>query len=228
MSRAVIDTHRRWWTGIALLLMLTFTIPVMAASNVASSPKAGGYCPGPDILRITAEDISAALDLVMRSRAALVDNDRVTAVNALASAGTTLQLAASRGGSARTILLIDAIVQAKAAKDYSQMLTWFPVLHSSLLTLPDDATVREADYLIGRAEDSMQRIGNSDPLQYLGEARHMLACDGLDIPLHSALRAQANLQKKLQQQIPPKPSAYDALLDSLRNALAYTLDHSEN
>lgn len=238
MKRSAMHTRRRLlWAGMSFLMSIS-AMPVVADSNVGSTPHAGSYCPSPDILLVTAEDLSASLDLVMRSRAALMDNDQNTAVNELAAAGTTLQLAASRGAAARTILLIDAIVQAKSAKNYTQMLTWFPVLHASLQTLADDATVREADNLVARAEDIMQRIGGGDSLQFLGEARHMLACDGLDIPLHSAIRAQARLMKQLGQQIPPqqippqqittKPSAYDSLLDSLRNALAYTLDHSEN
>jgi hypothetical protein len=176
---------------------------------------------------VSAEELSASLDLVLRSRAALSSKEHTTAINDLVSAGTAMHLAMSRGAAARTIMLIDGIIQAKAGKDYAQMLTWFPVLHSSLLTLPDDATVSAADELIGRAEDSMQRIEGDDPLKYLGEARHMLACDDLDIPLQSAIREQGRLLLRLGQQEPPKMSAYDHLLDSLRDALSYTLQRNE-
>ena len=227
MNRSAMDSSkRRLWTGL-MLLTLIFSLPAVAATDAATSPEPGSYCPSPDILLVTAEELSASLDLVMRSRAALVVMDRTAAINELASAGTALHLAASRGASARTIQLLDAIIKAKAGKDYAQMLTWFPVLHTSLLTLPDNATVRAADDLIGHAEDVMQRLGGGDPLKYLSEARHMLACDGLDIPLQTAIQAQSELLEKLGQRSPPQKNAYDPLLDSLRNALAYSLGHSE-
>jgi hypothetical protein len=41
------------------------------------------------------------------------------------------------------------------------------------------------------------------------EARHMLACDGLDIPLQQAMQAQDKLMKVLGRN--PKNSAYDTL-----------------
>ena len=211
------------------LLALIFNTPVGAATTTgaATFPKPGTYCQSPDTLLVTAEELSASLDLVMSSRAALSNNDRATAINQLAAAGTTMHLSASRGAAARTIMLIDAILQSKKGKDYAQMLTWFPLLHSSLLTLPDDAKVNAADDLIGRAEDSMQRIEDGDPLDYLGKARHMLACDDLDIPLQAAIQAQGRLLIRLGQQVLPKTSDYDILLESLRDALSYTLQRNE-
>jgi hypothetical protein len=228
MKRPALHAGRPLWWVYVSFLALIFATPVGAATatNATTSPKPGNYCQSPDTLLVVAEELSASLDLVMRSRAALSDNDQATAVNELASAGTTMHLAASRGAAARTIMLIDAIIQAKTGKDYAQMLTWFPVLHTSLLTLPGDATVSAADDLVSRAEDSMQRIEGGDPLKYLGEARHMLACDNLDIPLHAAIQAQGRLLKSLGQRIPPKTNAYDTLLESLRDALTYTLQRS--
>ena len=63
-----------------------------------------------DIQLVIAEELSASLDLVMHSRAALITNDRVKAINTLTSAGTTMKLAASRGAAARSMLLINAII----------------------------------------------------------------------------------------------------------------------
>jgi hypothetical protein len=211
------------------MLALIFSAPVGAATATlaATSPKPGYYCQSPDTLLVVAEELSASLDLVMRSRTALSVKDQAKAINELVAAGTIMHLAASRGAAARTIMLIDAIIQAKTGKDYAQMLTWFPVLHSSLLTLPNDATESAADDLIGRAEDSMQRIEGGDPLKYLSEARHMLACDDLDIPLHAAIQAQGRLLLKLGQRVPPKTSDYNTLLESLRDALSYTLQRNE-
>ncbi len=78
------------------------------------------------------------------------------------------------------ILLLDAIIQAKAGENYAQMLTWFPLLHSSLRTLSDDAVESAADELIGRAEEIMQGGKEGNPIELLKQARHILACDGLD------------------------------------------------
>jgi hypothetical protein len=155
-----------------------------------------------------------------------MNSDQATAISDLTSAGTTLHLAASRGAAARTILLIDAIIQAKAGEDYARMLEWFPLLQTSLLTLPHDATLSAVDDLIGRAKDIMQGdVKDSDPMGPLKQARHMLACDGLDIPLQEAMWAQDNLMKVLGRNT--KDSAYDILIDSLRQALVYALKNSE-
>jgi hypothetical protein len=212
------------WACISVLA-LSFSMPAVA-TTASTSPEAGSYCPGRDILLVVAEDLSASLDMAMRSRAALVKGDQATAIADLTSAGTALHLAASRGAAARTILLIDAIIQARAGVDYARMLEWFPVLQTSLLTLPDDARLSAADDLIGRAKDIM--LGDakeSDPMEPLKKARHMLACDGLDIPLQEAMRAQDNLMKVLGRNT--KNSAYDTLIHSLRSALVYTLENSE-
>jgi hypothetical protein len=125
------------------------------------------------------------------------------------------------------MLLIDAVTEGKPAMDYTRMLTWFPLLYTSLQTLPNDENSRSADTLIARAEDIIQRQGEEDPLRYLSEARHMLACDELDIPLQAAIKAQSSLLMRLGQRRPLKPSAYDSLLDSLRNALSYCLQQNE-
>ncbi|SFI39016.1 hypothetical protein SAMN05428978_100818 [Nitrosomonas sp. Nm34] len=206
-------------------MVLLFSMPSSAATTAAISPEPGNYCPSRNILLISAEELSASLGLVMSSRAALVDKDQKTAISKLASAGTILRLAASRGVAARTILLIDAIIQSRTGGDYAQMLAWFPLLQTYLLTLPNETTVSTADDLIGRAEDIMQGEEGGDPLVLLKKARHMLACDGLDIPLQEAIQAQDNLMKQLDQNT--KSGAYDTLLDSLRRALAYTVGNSE-
>ena len=107
------------------------------------------------------------------------------------------------------------------------MLEWFPLLQTSLLTLPEDATESAADDLIGRAKDIMEGDEkDSDPMESLKKARHMLACDGLDIPLQEAIRAQENLMKVLRQN--PKTDAYHTVMDSLRRALVYALENSES
>ena len=211
------------WVCIPFLL-LSFSIPATAAT----SPKPGSYCPGKDILLVVAEDLSASLDLAMHSRAAQRHNDKATAISKLTSLGTTLSLAASRGAAARTRMLIDVIIEIVTNKDNVQTLVWFPLLQTSMLTLPDDPTMSAVSDWIGRTDDIMQGDRDGDPMKSLMEARHMLACDDLDIPLQAAIQAQS----KLMKQLGPKKSAknistYDTLLDSLRRALLYTLQNNE-
>lgn len=202
-------------------LVLLLSMPISAAEVTA---KPGSYCPGTDILLVVAEELSTSLDFAMRSRAAQVDGDLTQATNTLNSAGTTLHLAASRGAAARTILLIDAIIEAKTGENYAQTLTWFPLLQTSLVTLPDQATVRSANDYIASAQDIMQGDKGGDPIDALKKARHTLACDGLDIPFQAAMQAQEALIKMLDKDT--KATAYDTLIESLRNALSYTLENS--
>ena len=199
-------------------LLWTFSAPAVAAS---SSLQPGNYCPGNNVLLVAAEELSTSLDLVFRSRAALLNQDYANAVNELRAAGTVLHLAASRGAAARTILLIDAIMQDRTGADYAQMLTWFPLLHTSLNTLPNDPSRSSANDFIADAEAILQHEKDGDPMKPLREARHMLACDELDIPLQQAMKAHAALQKQLNQTT--KINAFDTLITSLHSALVYTL-----
>ncbi len=216
----------KWLLWVCVLLLaLSFNITATAATTSDSSPKPGNYCPSTDLRLVIAEELSTSLELSMRSRSALNNKDQPTALSELIAAKTTLHLAASRGAAARTNLLIDAIIQAWSGENYTQLLAWFPLLQTSLLTLPNDASVSAAEESISRAADIMQGDKDGDAMQALKEARHMLACDRLDIPLQEAMQAQETLMKQINQNA--KDISYDTLRDALRNALAYTLSSSE-
>ena len=225
MDKGVINTRKGvLWLCIFVPALMFSTPAVSATANVSPTP--GAYCPGKDVLLIKAEELSASLDLVMRSRAAFIEKDQVVATYDLASAGTTLHLAASRGAAARTIVLINAIIQSKDANNYAHMLEWFPLLQTSLLTLPDDATVSAASDLVGRALEIIQGdVQESDPLVPLNQARHMLSCDDLDIPLQQAILAQEKLMKVMNRN--EKVTDYDDLIGLLRTALEYTMKNGE-
>ena len=225
MDKGAINTSIKVFWACIFILALMFSMPaVSATTNVSPTP--GTYCPGKNVLLIKAEELSASLDLVISSRTALLEKDMVTATYDLASAGTTLRLAASRGAAARTIVLINAIIRSKKDENYEHMLEWFPLLQASLTTLPSDATVSAASDLVGRAMDIMQGDEQgSDPLVPLKQARHMLSCDDLVIPLDQAIHAQKSLMMMLQDK--PKATDYDNLIDSLRTALEYTLKNSQ-
>ncbi len=203
-------------------LILLLSMPAGAAEDVVEP---GSYCPDRNILLIVAEELSVSLDFAMRSRDDQINNQLVQAVYKLNSAGTLLHLAASRGAAARTILLIDAIIEAKDGEDYTKTLTLFPLLRASLSTLSDDPTVRSTKDNIAVAQEIMQGDKSGDPINALKMARHTLACDGLDIPLQAAMQAQDDLIKMLSSDT--KASAYDDLIEALRNALRYTLENSK-
>jgi hypothetical protein len=223
MNRQFANAGKRLlWASIPFLA-LSFSMTAAAATPADTSPEPGSYCPNTDVLLVVAEELSASLDLTMRSRAALKNKEPATAIRELNLASTALHLAASRGAAARTILVIDAIIQARSGDDYAQMLAWFPLLHASLLTLPDDATESAAEDLIVGAEGIMQGDKAGDPVTLLNQARHMLACDGLDIPIQDAMSAMDALLTQLGQGNPGKNNAYDVILDALRSALLYTL-----
>ena len=223
MNRQFTYAGKRLLLACITFLMLSFGMTAAATTNTGTSPEPGSYCPNTDVLLVVAEELSVSLDLTMRSRAALKNKEPATAIRNLNSASTALHLAASRGAAARTVLLIDAIIQAKAGDDYAQMLAWFPLLHASLQTLPDDATENAAEDLIVSAEEVMQGDKAGDPVTFLKQARHMLACDGLDIPIQNAMSALDALLTQPGQGNQGKTSNYDVVLDALRNALLFTI-----
>jgi hypothetical protein len=223
MNRQFAYASRHLLWACIPFLVLSFSSPAAAVTNTGTSPEPGSYCPNTDVLLVVAEELSASLDLTMHSRAAWKDKEPEAAIAELSSASTTIHLAASRGAAARTILVIDAIIQARTGDNYSQMLAWFPLLHASLLTLPDDATESAAEDFIAGAEEIMQGDKTGDPVVFLNQARHMLACDGLDIPIHEAIHAMDTLLTQLGQGKQVNDNAYDVLLDSLRSALLYAL-----
>ena len=223
MNRQSLHTGKRLLRACMPFLVLSFSMPAAAATTAGTTPEPGSNCPDTDVLLVAAEELTPSLELTMRSRAALTNNDPAAALDALTLARTALHLAASRGAAARTSLLVDAVIQAKASEDYARMLGWFPLLRASLLTLPGDATESAAEDLIDGAEEIMQGDREGDPVAQLKAARHMLACDGLDIPLQAAIRAQESLMKQLDQGNPDKNSSYAALLDALRSATLFAL-----
>jgi hypothetical protein len=210
------------WAAMCFLT-LAFNTPAVSATTPDTSPEPGSYCLKTDVLLVVAEELSASLALTMRSRAAWKNKDHETAIAELSSASTTLHLAASRGAAARTILIIDAIIQARTGDDYAQMLAWFPLLRASLLTLPNNATENAAEDFIAGAEEIMQGDKTGDPVVFLNQARHMLACDDLDIPLQEAMRAMDTLLTQLGQNKQVNENTYDKLLGALRSALQYAL-----
>jgi hypothetical protein len=225
MTRQIAHISKRLLWACITFLSVSFSLSAIAVTASDNSPKPGNYCPSKDILLVTAEGLSASVQLAIGSRAAMINGEPVMAMSKLTSTGTSLHLAASRGAAARTVLLIDTVIQSKVGDDYAGMLTWFPLLQASLLTLPPDETVTAASDLVGKASDLMQSDKGSDALESLKEARHMLTCDALDIPLQAAIQAQGSLLEQPGRDT--KSSAYDNLINSLRSALAYALGKSE-
>jgi len=213
---------------LTVLMIYLVVIPVAAVAKAASSQvKPGNYCPDTNILLIVAEDLSSTLEFVMQSRVAQTRNDQAIMLTMLDAAGITLKQATGRGAGARTAQLINSTVLSRVNESNDQLLTWFPLLHSALLTLPADATASAADDAIGRAEEILQGSQNADPLNELRKARHFLTCDDLNLPLQAAIREQQRLISKIRQHKPVAMKDYDKIINSLRTAMAYVLDHSQ-
>lgn len=213
----------------SLFILLSILSPLQASNAAPSAPTPGKYCPAPSILLISAEDLSSSLDLAMRSRAALERKDRVETLNTLTAVGGILQQAASRGAGARTALLIDSIIFARSNEGNEHLLTWFPMLHTALLALPDDATPRAADDAVSRAEEILQGERKGDILDELKKARHLLRCDGLNLPLQAAIVEQSRLFFKFQNHSKPLTTKdYEKILESLRSAINFILEQTKN
>jgi len=220
MKQLLLHVNKRpLWFYISILTLL-FSQQVSAEPYALSKP--GIYCANTEALIPIAENLSASLAITMRARAAYIYKDRVTASRQLAAVETSLQLAASHGAAARTMLLIDAIIQAKINEGYTKTLTWIPLLQTSLLTLPDDATSNAAGDLIGQAQSVMQGDEKGNAIGLLKQARHMLACDDLNIPLRQAIDAQIHLVDKLNKG--DNKATFDELINALHRALSYTID----
>jgi len=222
-----IQSARRYLCSLLILLISSSPIQMVKADS--SQSLSGNYCPAADILLITAEDLTSSLELLMRSRAAQARGALAEMANSLYAAEATLQQAASRGAGARTALLIHSIILAKVNDNYEQLLTWFPLLHSTILTLPNDRAQSAAEDAIVRAKALMQGEGTGDPLEELRKAHHFLTCDGLYVPLQIALDEHARLVSKIYQNhrlVVAKD--YDKIINSLRNAMTFIMENSKN
>lgn len=207
------------------LFLLSFSVPSLAVTQPASSPQPGTYCPGIDIKLIIAEELTASLDLAMRSRTAMLDKDQMTAASAMDALATTLNLASSRGAGARTAELIDAIIRSSSGDNFKQMLEWLPLLYTSLQPLQGDAAGRTAKQIVEQAEGIMAGEKDGHVIQLLKQSKHLLTCDGLSIPIEQARQQQFILASRLKRGQVTKASDYNALLDSIRSALQYTLSN---
>lgn len=217
---------RRFHSYILFTLMMCVSTLSVAKTDI-TQPAPGSYCPETNILLIIAEDLSTSLNFVMQSRAAQTRNNPAEMLRLLNASGTVLNQATSRGAGARTALLINSTILSRVNESNSQLLTWFPLLHSALLTLPYDEARNAADDAVGRAEEILQDGQSGGAMGQLKKARHFLTCDDLSLPLQAAIKEQMHLLSLIHQHKPVVTKDYDKLVDSLRTALAYVLDHSK-
>ncbi len=207
------------------LMIYVSTLSVAKADNLQPAP--GNYCPETNILLIIAEDLSASLNFVMQSRAAQTRNNPAEIARFLDASGVVLKQATSRGAGARTALLINSTILSRVNESNDQLLTWFPLLHSALLTLPYDDARSAADDAVGRAEGILRDGQNGNVIDQLKKASHFLVCDDLNLPLQAAIKEQMRLMARIQKRKPVVSKDYDKLVDSLRTALAYVLNNSK-
>lgn len=185
-----------------------------------SSPEPGHYCTPLSVNEQILEQLTITLDQVAKAQQAIKNKGGGAATDiALGRAANALMLASTHGGAARTRRLIGAALTAKGSEDYQQLLGWFPLLNTALLTLPDDPEVRSAGTELGLAEDILQGDSKGNALKHLHMAAHYLGCDELDIPLEQANNALTSLFVKIAQGHTAKPSAFDKVLTLLRTAM---------
>jgi len=200
-----------------ILIAPTTTLFAQPAANDITT--VGSYCPGTSLMLVIAEELTVSLDAGLRSKASYINGHTEQAIRELASTGTTLELASSRGAAARTNLLIDAIINANADENYTQLLKWFPLLRSSMQTLPDDPAVMAANNLIDQSEKLMQLKQEGNPIKLLKDARHQLSCNKIDVPIQAAL---ATLDQLTQQVVlSAKPASFINQLDRSKNKINY-------
>jgi len=211
---------------VLFILIMCFSAVSVAKPSTAQ-PAPGEYCPGTNILRIVAEDLSTSLIFIMQSRAAQARNNQTEMMSQLSAAGVVLSQATSRGAGARTALLINSIMLSRVNESNDQLLTWFPMLHSALLTLPESEAESAAEDAVGQAEEILQDGLRGNAIDSLKKARHFLTCDDLNLPLQAAIKEQTRLLSRIQQHKPVVTKDYDKLINSLREALTYVLNRTQ-
>ncbi len=217
---------RIFYPSILFILMMWISnVSLATASPTQIAP--GNNCPGNNILRIMAEDLSSSLVFVMQSRDAQIRGNRAEMLTMLNAAGVTLRQATSRGVNARTALLINSIILSRVNEKNDQLLTWFPLLHSTLLSLPNNASAHAASNAVIHAEEILQDGQKGNAMDQLKKARHFLSCDVLNLPLQVAIKEQIRLSSRIEQRKPVATKDYDKILASLRTALAYILNQSK-
>lgn len=211
---------------VSRLVGTLLTVGALATAVHASeeagqqAPKPGLYCPGQDTLYLILEELTAALHGVTRARESLLDlNDPATAAILLARAGDALALAAGRGSGARVAMLIDAAMAAKQDGRPKAMLPWLPMLKLALSALPPDDTRAAATAQVATAEAIIQGAAAGDEIQTLVNARQLLVCDPLDIPVRQSLALLLRMQRDVARGASPSGNDFSALIDLLNRAM---------
>ena len=199
-----------------LAISLVLLIPVVQAEGIS---KPGHYCQPLKTNDRILENLSITLDQVAKAQHAMESETGAATDVALGRAASALTLASTHDAASRTRRLIDAALTAKDSENYQQLLGWFPLLHTALLTLPDDPEVRSAGTELGLAEDILRGDSKGDALKHLRTAADYLGCDKIDIPVKQADEALTPLFVQVAQGHKVKSAGFDKVLVLLRTAL---------
>ena len=191
---------------------------------IHSEGLAGKYCPGMASTYLVLEELTVAMEGVAKARESiLVFNDLPTAQMLLARADAALALAAGRGSGARVATLIDALLAAKQEGNAGASLLWFPNIKLALAGLPADAVRDAALTQIARAEAVLQTQAEGDEVQILLQARQLLECDALHVPMRESLNRLARIRGEVGRGAQPSSDSFSALIDQLNGAMNYAL-----
>ncbi len=195
-----------------------------AVSDADAEPKPGTYCPRQGSVFLILEELTVALHSVAQAKEnLLVLDDSQTANVLLGRAGTGLALAASRGSGARVATFIDTAMAAKKDGDPKAMLLWFPTLKRALSGLPAGTTREAAKTQIAAAEAIVHGQAAGDEIRTLLQARQLLVCDPLDIPMQQSLAHLSRLHRNILQGKSPSADDFNALIGLLNRAMDYGL-----
>lgn len=101
--------------------------------------------------------------------------------------------------------------------------TMFLLLKQAMRGPPDGAAHKAVDQLITQAEGIVQGRADSKEVEVLLQAKQMLTCDPLHIPLRQSLAQLERLQREIARGSKPAGNEFSVLIDSLNRALGYGL-----
>jgi hypothetical protein len=197
-----------------------------AGVNAAVETKdlAGTYCPDMASTYLILEELTVATEGVARARESLlVFNDMPTAQMLLARADAALASAVGRGSGARVATLINALLAAKEEGNAETSLLWFRNIKLALSGLPVDAARDAAFTQIARAEAILQGQAEGDEVQTLLEARRLMECDALHIPMRESLTRLVRIHGEVGRGAKPSSDSFSVLIDHLNRAMSYAL-----
>ena len=200
------------------------TPPTGVNAATDSNGLAGKYCPGMASTYLLLEELTVAMEGVAKARESLlVFKDASTAQLLLARADAALASAVGRGSGARVASLINAVLAAKEEGNAKASLLWFQNIKLALAGLPIGAARDGALAHVARAEAILQGQAEGDEVHTLLQARQLLECDALHVPMRESLKRLGRIHGEVGRGAKPSGDSFSVLIDHLNRAMHYGL-----